>query len=67
MELAQPLKQDITDRDSFTIYMCVGGEATINNDWGSASIKKGETVLVAASSSYIDIDTQGTKLLEVTI
>ncbi|NDV17088.1 mannose-6-phosphate isomerase [Muricauda sp. TY007] len=67
MELAQPLKQNVTDRDSFTIYMCVGGEATINNDWGSASIKKGETVLVAASSSYIDIDTQGTKLLEVTI
>lgn len=45
MELAQPLKQDITDRDSFTIYMCVGGEATINNDWGSASIKKGELFL----------------------
>ncbi|MEC3966026.1 type I phosphomannose isomerase catalytic subunit [Flagellimonas halotolerans] len=67
MELAQPLKQNVTDRDSFTIYMCVGGEATINNDWGSASLKKGGTVLVAASSNYVDIDTQGAKLLEVTI
>ncbi len=67
MELAQPLKQDVTDRDSFTIYMCVGGVATIHNDWGSATIKKGETILVAASSSYIDIDTQKAKLLEVTI
>ncbi|MDF0715470.1 mannose-6-phosphate isomerase [Muricauda sp. 334s03] len=67
LELGGPLKQDLSDRDSFTIYMCVGGTATINNDWGSASIKKGETVLVPASSTYVDIDTRGTKLLEVTI
>ncbi|MBO0342742.1 type I phosphomannose isomerase catalytic subunit [Flagellimonas profundi] len=67
MELEHPLKQDLTERDSFTIYMCVGGSAIINNDWGSAPIKKGETVLVSASSSYVDIDTQGSKLLEVTI
>nr|WP_297786995.1 type I phosphomannose isomerase catalytic subunit [uncultured Allomuricauda sp.] len=67
IELENSMKQDLTNRDSFTIYMCVGGSATINNDWGSASIKKGETVLVSASSSYVDIDTQGSKLLEVTI
>ena len=67
IELENPMKQDLTERDSFTIYMCVGGSATINNDWGSAPIKKGETVLVSASSSYVDIDTQGSKLLEVTI
>lgn len=67
MELSQSMKQDLSDRDSFTIYMCVGGAATINNDWGSASIKKGETVLVSASSTYVEVDTQGTKLLEVTI
>ncbi|MGN7515659.1 MAG: type I phosphomannose isomerase catalytic subunit [Allomuricauda sp.] len=67
MELENSMKQDLTERDSFTIYMCVGGSAIINNDWGSAPIKKGETVLVSASSSYVDIDTQGSKLLEVTI
>ena len=67
MELSKPMKQDLSDRDSFTIYMCVGGSATIHNDWGSVPIKKGETVLVAASSTYVDIDTQQTKLLEVTI
>lgn len=67
MELSQSMKQDLSQRDSFTIYMCVGGTATINNDWGSAPIKKGETILVAASSSYVNIDTQGAKLLEVTI
>ncbi|WP_318309949.1 type I phosphomannose isomerase catalytic subunit [Flagellimonas crocea] len=67
MELTQPIKQDFSKKDSFVIYMCVGGEAVIKNNWGSAPIRKGETVLVSASSTRIDIDTQGTKLLEVTI
>ncbi|PWL37296.1 mannose-6-phosphate isomerase [Flagellimonas aquimarina] len=67
LELGTGMHQDTTLRDSFTIYMCVGGETEIANDWGSAFIKKGETVLVAASSSFINIKTQGVKLLEVTI
>lgn len=67
LELTQPMKQDLSQRDSFTIYMCVGGEATITNDWGSTSIQKGETALVAASSTHLEIDTQHAKLLEVTI
>lgn len=67
LELTDTLHQDVTDRDSFTIYMCVNGAAEITNDWGSTSIKKGETVLLAASSSVINIDTKGAKLLEVTI
>ena len=67
LALTQPMKQDLSQRDSFTIYMCVGGEATITNDWGSTSIQKGETALVAASSTHLEIDTQHAKLLEVTI
>ncbi|MEC7262154.1 MAG: type I phosphomannose isomerase catalytic subunit [Bacteroidota bacterium] len=67
MELSQSMKQDVADRDSFTIYMCVGGSATISNDWGGASINRGETVLVPAMSSKVEIETKGAKLLEVTI
>ncbi len=67
LRLTDSLEQDVTKRDSFTIYMCVGGEAQISNDWGSVQIKKGETVLVPASSNNINIDTSGAKLLEVTI
>lgn len=67
MALDKTMKQDFTHRDSFTIYMCVGGTATIKNEWGSTSITKGETVLVSASSNHVDIITEGTKLLEVTI
>lgn len=67
MELTHDKHQDISARDSFTIYMCVAGKATISNDWGSAQIKKGETLLVSASSKHVDIVTHGAKLLEVTI
>lgn len=67
LELTQPLHQDLSKRDSFTIYMCVGGEADITNDWGTANIKKGQTILVSASSTYVDVDTKGAKLLEVSI
>lgn len=67
LELTKSMKQDLTQRNSFTIFMCVGGAAQIKNDWGSVAITKGETVLISASSTYVDIDTEGAKLLEVTI
>ncbi|WP_420321917.1 type I phosphomannose isomerase catalytic subunit [Flagellimonas sp.] len=67
LDLTKSTFQKVEQRDSFTIYMCVGGEAKIKNDWGETSIKKGQTVLVAASSTFIEISTDGAKLLEVTI
>jgi mannose-6-phosphate isomerase len=67
LELTKNMKQDLSQRDSFTIYMCVGGRATITNDWGSASIQKGETTLLPASSTFVEIEAKGAKLLEVTI
>jgi mannose-6-phosphate isomerase len=67
LNLGKPLHLDISKRDSFIIYMCVDGEAVISNDWGSTPIKKGETVLLAAASTYVKVDTQAVKLLEVTI
>lgn len=67
LELAKDLEQDALERDSFTIYMCVSGTASITNDNGTATIKKGETVLVPAISTKIHIKTNGAKLLEVTI
>jgi len=67
LNLTDTLEQDVSQRDSFTIYMCVGGSVAINNEFGSASIKNGETVLVAANSNNITLKTSGAKLLEVTI
>jgi len=67
LELKNDFSLDVTKRDSFTIYMCVGGSATIANDFGSADIEKGETVLVSANSNHINLKTKGAKLLEVTL
>lgn len=67
LELAKDLNQDISGRDSFTIFMCVGGSATITNDFGSVAIKYGETVLLPGMSKMVTIRTKNAKLLEVTI
>lgn len=67
INLSEDMKQDVSNRDSFTIYMCVEGNVTINNGAGEASIKKGETILVPANSTVISLQTGGVKLLEVTI
>lgn len=67
LDLGKPLGQDLSGRNSFTIYMCVGGAAKIANDWGSATIQKGETLLLSASSSFVELDSTDARLLEVTI
>ncbi|CAM4185318.1 type I phosphomannose isomerase catalytic subunit [Zobellia roscoffensis] len=67
LDLNSGLTQDVTERDSFTIFMCVGGSATIANENGSVVIQKGETTLLPAQSNTIKITTEGAKLLEVTI
>ncbi len=67
LNLTHDLEQNVEERDSFTIYLCVEGAAEISNDWGTIPIMKGETLLVAACSRKIAITTSGAKLLEVTI
>lgn len=67
IELTENIKQDVTSRDSFTIYMCVGGSATVKNEFGEANLVKGETILVPALSKSIEIISSEVKLLEVTI
>ncbi|NHF61363.1 mannose-6-phosphate isomerase [Flavobacteriaceae bacterium TP-CH-4] len=67
LDLTHDFKQDVSNRDSFTIYLCVSGEVTIENEYGSAPVHKGETVLVAACTDAITLKTKGAKLLEVTI
>jgi mannose-6-phosphate isomerase len=67
IHLTEDLKQDVSLRDSFTIFMCVQGKVTVENEYGSAQIQKGETVLVSANSGTIVLKSSGAKLLEVTI
>lgn len=67
INLTEDLEQNISSRDSFTIYMCVSGEAVVVNEDGETSVKKGETVLLPANSDKVIIQTKGVTLLEVTI
>lgn len=67
IHLSKNIDQDLSLRDSFTIYMCVDGSVDVWNEWGSTSVKKGETVLIAANSKKVSLKTKGAKLLEVTI
>ncbi len=67
VNLTGDMTLDVSDRDSFTIYMCVGGAVRLDNGFGSARIQKGETLLVPAASQKINLKTEGAKLLEVTI
>ncbi|MFT5737301.1 MAG: mannose-6-phosphate isomerase [Maribacter sp.] len=67
LNLTKGFEQDLAARDSFTIYMCVSGTASISTDDGEVAVKKGETVLIPALANRIRIKTDGTKLLEVTI
>lgn len=67
LDLGMTMRLDLSQRDSFSIYMCVGGSAEIANDWGNTTIQKGETVLLGASSTFVELVTKGAKLLEITI
>jgi mannose-6-phosphate isomerase len=67
IHLTKDFEQTLSLRDSFTIYMCVEGKASIANENGSATLKKGETALIPACSKDVHIKTTGAKLLEVTI
>ncbi|MEN8788803.1 MAG: type I phosphomannose isomerase catalytic subunit [Flavobacteriaceae bacterium] len=58
---------DLKARDSFTIYICVSGNAILQTDSTRVSMCLGETVLLPASIDELMIITPGVTLLEVTI
>ncbi len=62
----QPLIKNISELDSFIVYMGVEGESTIKYEDGEIGIKMGETVLIPASMSNLIIEPKGkAKLLEI--
>jgi mannose-6-phosphate isomerase len=55
----------INQQDSFIIYMCVEGNATLITKWGKEIIEKGETVLLPACIKDFEITSENATLLEV--
>lgn len=64
LELTKSIEKQ-NNYDSFLIYICVDGDATIESDDFSETIKKGETVLLPAAIKNFKITTDSCKLLEV--
>ena len=69
LELDQAFERDVYLLNSFVVYMCVGGSATIKCDNGETeTVKKGETVLIPAAIENVTLEPDGeAKLLEVYI
>lgn len=67
IQLTKELKQDISNRDSFTIYMCVAGSVEISTETGKVVLNKGETALIPADSNSVQLNTTKAKILEVTL
>ena len=60
------VEKDYAALDSFVIYMCIGGELTLETEGGSETMKDGDTVLVPAELNDVTLTGKGT-LLEVYI
>lgn len=58
---------DYSQTDSFVVFMCVQGKATISMGAHSEIINYGETVLIPATAEKVIIATKNCKLLEVTV
>ena len=64
LEVTTTLKKE-NNKDSFIIYICVEGSATITYNEHSENIKKGETILVPAAVEHYEINSKKATLLEV--
>lgn len=67
LEINQPIEKDYNKLDSFVIYLCLDGEASIETESGNESVVKGETILIPASIENVLLKpvTTSVKLLEV--
>ena len=64
LKVTKPLKK-LNKVDSFIIYMCVEGEASIKVERGNYAICKGETILIPAVLKEFEITSKNATLLEV--
>ena len=62
----QPMARDLEKTDSFIIYICMEGKARLTDNNGySVNLSQGETVLVPAQATAINLQPTGTcKILE---
>jgi mannose-6-phosphate isomerase len=65
VELNRPLARNLSNNDSFVIYVCIGGSVTIQCGKHSETMTKGETLLIpAAIADFTLLPSPEAKLLE---
>ncbi|MFT4834260.1 MAG: mannose-6-phosphate isomerase, partial [Flavobacteriaceae bacterium] len=68
LDLTGDMAVDHSGLDSFKIYICLSGKATISYEGGSESLEMGDVILVPATmESYRIETTSGVNLLETYI
>ncbi|WP_165020383.1 type I phosphomannose isomerase catalytic subunit [Dysgonomonas sp. ZJ279] len=64
LELNQSVDRDYSKIDSFIAYICMGGACTIKDNKGNElSVKQGETILIPADTTSMNIKPEGNVLL----
>ncbi|WP_336065309.1 type I phosphomannose isomerase catalytic subunit [Mesoflavibacter sp. CH_XMU1404-2] len=59
------LVKDYSSTDSFVIYMCVSGQATIQHQQKDCALNTGETILLPASIKEVMLKSEDAQILEV--
>ena len=67
LNITHDFDRDLTEINSFVVYMCTEGEAVIETKTASEHLKKGETLLIPACFSSIKIKSTSVTLLETYI
>lgn len=65
--LTQSCSRNLMHKDSFVVYMCVSGKATVSCQNNKESLQVGETILIPQQLADIHIETKEATLLEVYI
>lgn len=67
LRLTKDFHRNIGSISSFVVYMCLEGKGTIQTESFSESFSKGETLLIPATFSSLNFNTQAAVFLEVFI
>lgn len=69
LDLDTIMVRDFSDLDSFVVYICMGGQASIRDNKGNELfVRQGQTVLIPADTSVVTISpSPGAKLMETYI
>ncbi|WP_394366168.1 type I phosphomannose isomerase catalytic subunit [Yeosuana marina] len=65
IQLEGAVKKDYSNLDSFVIYMCVEGDAVVTCNDKQFSLQVGQTMLIPAAVSTIELQSENARILEV--